>query len=107
MTLLCILEHAITMYIPTLLAPLPGINFQTALSAAAPQSSSTTSSLLLGAPIYPVTNQLFSFTMEGGVRRWTEKFPPMPTKQWGATALCTGTALIVAGGVGGTQETPL
>ena len=44
------------------------------------------------------TNQLFSLTREGSVRRWTEKFPPMPTKRWGSTALCTGTALIVAGG---------
>ena len=45
-----------------------------------------------------ITNQLFSFTGEGSGRRWTEKFPPMPTKRWGSTALCTGTALIVAGG---------
>ena len=44
------------------------------------------------------TNQLFSLTGEGSGRRWTEKFPPMPTKRWGSTALCTGTALIVAGG---------
>ena len=48
------------------------------------------------------TNQLFSLTGEGSVRRWTEKFPPMPTKRWGSTALCTGTALIVAGG--GTKQ---
>ena len=45
------------------------------------------------------TNKLFSLTAEGSVRRWTEKFPPMPTKRLGSTALCTGTALIVAGGV--------
>ena len=44
------------------------------------------------------TNQLFSLTGEGRGRRWTEKFPPMPTKRWGSTALCAGTALIVAGG---------
>ena len=48
------------------------------------------------------TNQLFSLTGEGSGRRWTEKFPPMPTKRWGSTALCTGTALIVAGG--GTKQ---
>ena len=44
------------------------------------------------------TNQLFSLTGEGSVRRWTKKFPPMPTKRYGSTALCTGTALIIAGG---------
>ena len=45
------------------------------------------------------TNQLFSLTGEGSGRRWTEIFPPMPTKRWGSIALCTGTALIVAGGM--------
>ena len=48
---------------------------------------------------YILTNQLFSLTGEGRGWRWTEKFPPMPTKREGSTALCTGTALIVAGGV--------
>ena len=46
-----------------------------------------------------ITNQLFSLTEKGRSRRWTEEFPPMPTKRWGTIALCTGTALIVAGGV--------
>ena len=46
-----------------------------------------------------ITNQLFSLTGEGSGRRWTEEFPPMPTKRRGSTALCTGTALIVAGGI--------
>ena len=45
-----------------------------------------------------ITNQLISLTEEGSGRRWTEEFPPMPTKRWGSAALCTGTALIVAGG---------
>ena len=31
---------------------------------------------------------------------WTEEFPPMPTKRYGVCALCTETALIVAGGEG-------
>ena len=44
------------------------------------------------------TNQLFSLTGEGSGRRWTEEFPPMPTHRSGSTALCTGTALIIAGG---------
>ena len=45
-----------------------------------------------------VTNQLFSLTRKGNGRRWTEKFPPMPTRRWCSIALCTGTDLIVAGG---------
>ena len=45
------------------------------------------------------SNQLFSLTGEGSGRRWTEVFPAMPTKRAGSTALCTGTDLIVAGGI--------
>ena len=44
------------------------------------------------------SNQLFSLTGEGSGRRWTEEFPPMPTKRALSTALYTGAALIVAGG---------
>ena len=49
------------------------------------------------------TNKLFSLTGEGSGRRWTEKFPPMPTKRWGVSTLCTGTVLIVAEGYVGHQ----
>ena len=36
-----------------------------------------------------ITNQLFSLTREGSDRRWnSEEFPPMPTEQWGSSALC-------------------
>ena len=45
-------------------------------------------------------NQLFSLTGEGSGRRWTKKFPPMPTKRYIVSALCTGTILIVVGGRG-------
>ena len=45
------------------------------------------------------TNQLFSLTGEGSGRRWTEEFPPMPTKRFGMNVLCTEAALIVAGGL--------
>jgi serine/threonine protein kinase len=45
-----------------------------------------------------LSNRLLSLTGEGSGRRWTEEFPPMPTKRHGSTALCTGTALIVVGG---------
>ena len=44
------------------------------------------------------TNKLFSLTGEGSGRRWTEELPPMLTKRHGSIALCTETALIVAGG---------
>ena len=47
-----------------------------------------------------ITNQLFSLTREGSHKWWTEEFPPMPTKRSDSTALCIGTALIVAGGRG-------
>ena len=47
---------------------------------------------------YPFTNKLMSLTVE---KKWTEKFPPMPTvKRCFVTAKCTKTALIVAGGYG-------
>ena len=45
-----------------------------------------------------ITNQLFSLTGKGSSQKWTEEFPPMPTKRYCMTAVCTGTALIVAGG---------
>ena len=45
-----------------------------------------------------LTNQLFSLTGEGSDKGWTVEFPPMPTNRWGSIALCTETALIVAGG---------
>ena len=44
------------------------------------------------------TDKLFSLTGEGSDRKWTEEFPPMPTKHRFMAALCTGTALIIAGG---------
>ena len=49
------------------------------------------------------TNKLFSLTRRAGITRWTEVLPSMPTKRRSASALCTGTALIVAGGVGDEQ----
>ena len=43
-------------------------------------------------------NKLFSLAGEDHNRKWTEKFPPMPTCRSSSSALCTGTSLIVAGG---------
>ena len=48
------------------------------------------------------TNVLFSLTEEyDGSRKWTLKFPPMPTERHDSTALCTRKTLIVAGGKSG------
>ena len=46
------------------------------------------------------SNKLFSLTGEGKGRKWTEVFPPMPTKRHWVIAVTTGRALIVAGGDG-------
>ena len=49
------------------------------------------------------SNKLLSLTGEGSStarKRWTEEFPPMPTKRSNTAAICTGTSLIVAGGQG-------
>ena len=52
-----------------------------------------------------ITNKLFSLTRgRGAFVKWYIKFPPMPTKRQRACALCTGTALIVAGGQGDKGE---
>ena len=47
-----------------------------------------------------LTNKLFSLTGEGSDKKWTEVFPPMQTERREMSALCTGTSLIVAGGIG-------
>jgi serine/threonine protein kinase len=44
------------------------------------------------------TAKLFSLSGEGSNKKWIEKFPPMPTKRYGVSTLCTGKSLIVAGG---------
>lgn len=49
------------------------------------------------------TDKLLSLTGNG--KKWTEEFPPMPTKRSHAAALCTGSCLIVAGGRGERGET--
>ena len=44
------------------------------------------------------SNKLHSLVLKSKGLTWSEEYPPMPTKRSQATALCTGTALIVAGG---------
>ena len=52
----------------------------------------------VGGGSYPeYSNELLSLTVKG---RWTQQIPPMPTKRCRATAVCTGTTLVVAGGEG-------
>ena len=51
-------------------------------------------------------NELFSLTGKGSGRRWAQQYAPMPTKRRLTTSLCTGTALIVAGGVGESCRAP-
>jgi hypothetical protein len=49
-----------------------------------------------GTPDYlSCTNKLMTLTTDS---KWTEKFPPMPTKRTFVTAVSTGTVLIIAGG---------
>ena len=44
------------------------------------------------------TNTLLSLTGEGSKRKWSEHFPPMPTKRYGTAIVCSGRSLVVAGG---------
>ena len=46
--------------------------------------------------ILEFTNSLLSLIG----KKWAVKFPPMPTKRWLTSAVCSGRSLIVAGGVG-------
>ena len=48
-----------------------------------------------------LTNKLMSLTIG---QEWIEQFPPMPTKRYYVTAVCTGIILIVAGGRGRWNE---
>ena len=47
-------------------------------------------------PNYKVTDSLLSLTDN----KWTEQFPPMPTKRWLTAVVCSGKSLAVAGGIG-------
>ena len=46
------------------------------------------------------TNKLLSLISaeEGSDKQWTEQFPPMPSKRYNVSALCTESSLIVVGG---------
>ena len=52
------------------------------------------------------TNTLLSITEEDRGRKWSKKFPSMPTKRWWTAAVCSLKSLIVAGGTtgGGTYK---
>ena len=51
-------------------------------------------------PNHKVTNSLLSLTDN----KWTEQFPPMPTKRQLTTAVCSDRSLVVAGGEGGGEN---
>ena len=53
-----------------------------------------------GTPNDKVTNSLLSLT-DG---KWTEQFPPMLTKRWLTTVVCSGRSLVVAGGSTGHRQ---
>ena len=49
----------------------------------------------------PITNKLYSLIGKGKEQKWTNEFPPMPTKRRRTIALCSRKALVVAGGDSG------
>jgi len=54
------------------------------------------SSILFGTNT--TTNALFSLLEGDGGREWVEYFPPMPTRRYHTAVVCSGKALVVAGG---------
>ena len=54
----------------------------------------------MGGSKFFVSNTLFSLMEDGGRRKWVEHFPRMPTKRTLAAVVCSGKALVVAGGQG-------
>ena len=54
----------------------------------------------VGGTKFLVSNTLFSLMEDGGRRKWVEHFPRMPTKRALAAVVCSGKALVVAGGQG-------
>ena len=46
------------------------------------------------------TNTLLSLSRKGSRRKWSEHFPPMPTKRYLTAVVCSGRSLVVAGGTG-------
>ena len=44
------------------------------------------------------SNKLYSLKQQAQQLQWVEEFPPMPTKRYSTTSICTKTSLIVAGG---------
>ncbi len=47
------------------------------------------------------TNVLLSLIGSGRQQKWTEHYPPMPTKRWGPAVACSGNSLVAAGGYSG------
>ena len=52
----------------------------------------------VGGSEFFVSNTLFSLMEDGGRKKWVEHFPRMPTKRHSTAVVCSGKALVVAGG---------
>jgi len=50
------------------------------------------------------TNTLLSLTGKRKRKKWSKKFPPMPTSRWATATVCYRDSLIVAGGTSGAGE---
>ena len=57
-------------------------------------------STAVGGTKFLMSNTLFSLMEDGGRGKWVEHFPCMPTKRKLAAVVCSGKALVVAGGQG-------
>ena len=55
---------------------------------------------VVGGGKFYVSNTLLSLMEDGGRRKWVEHFPRMPTKRCSTAVVCSGKALVVAGGEG-------
>ena len=53
---------------------------------------------VVGGGKFYVSNTLLSLMEDGGRRKWVEHFPRMPTKRCSTAVVCSGKALVVAGG---------
>ena len=81
-----------TVYLPTIPLLTNGLNFPDVLIVLAIINSLLTA-IGGGTPNDEATNSLLSTD-----DKWTEKFPPMPTKRYLTAAVCSGRSLVVAGG---------
>jgi hypothetical protein len=84
MVVYCTLGRGAVKYLVKISSVPAGVNYQVASPTSDCLSIIINNLLLLflvvSMMVLCTTNQLFSLTGEGSGRRWTEEFPPMPTK---------------------------